>query len=244
MQAVTRPARFSFWVAGVAVCLAIFLPIQPAQASGTSASTPPATCLQRWAITPAFAAATANTLEKSITAQGCLARISVTSPTQAVLAVLDGKADAAGLWSPLAEARRALARTDTETLSETLLWPVALVALVPAANPVRAVSDGYVREWLKGTLTSWEPMTGQNMPIIWIDGDSSGETLSMLRRQYLGGFAPAQQPQRTPNTHQALKATAQTRNALGFLPGPAAATMPDGLATLSTRQNQSNPCAS
>lgn len=183
-------------------------------------------CPLKLAVTPAFMRAIApnnDVAAQTLTLQGavgCAITITQTGPAQAVQAVLDGEATAAGIWSPPKDVTRNVTGGNIFGLTSTAVGSQTLQAIVHSDNPVRGMSDGHIRAILNGTLKDWSELTGHSAAIIVIDGDQTGEIGTLLQKTYLNGFVPAASVRTTANLAQAARALTQTDNGISFFSGP------------------------
>lgn len=182
-------------------------------------------CPIKLSVTPAFMGALAP--NNDITAQtmllqvkvGCALKITQQSPAQAIQAVLDGDANAAGVWSEPKNSIRNLTGDNIFDLKSTRVGSQTLHGMVNTQNPIRGLSEGHIRGILTGELKDWAGLTGHSAAIIVIEGDKTGEVQTLLQKTYLNGFAPAYNGRVVSSASHAVRALEQTDNALGFFSG-------------------------
>jgi phosphate transport system substrate-binding protein len=133
----------------------------------------------------------------------------------------DGKADMAMISAPLVEEADTLNKKAPGSLKiEGLLeFPIGLFAtriIVNAKNPVKALSEGQIKDIFAGKITSWKDVGGPDLAIVVVaEGPGSGGR-TLMESRLLGGAAMTDKVQAVQTVGQVAETVGQNAAAIGY----------------------------
>lgn len=134
--------------------------------------------------------------------------------------LIRGELDFAQTSRPLTAEEKRQAKQQGITLEE---FPVAIEGVAVVTHPgvaVDNISQANLRDIYTGQLNNWQQLGGPDLPIVPISRNDTGGTVSFFSQQVLNGSALASNVQRSVNTTEALRLTANTPGAIYFASAP------------------------
>ncbi|WP_215607008.1 protein kinase domain-containing protein [Leptothoe spongobia] len=134
--------------------------------------------------------------------------------------LLNGELDFAQTSRPLTSEEKRQAKQQGITLEE---FPVAIEGVAIVTHPelsIANISQTELRNIYTGRIDNWQQVGGPDLPIVPISRNDIGGTVSFFSKTILNGEALASNVQRSVNTTEALRLTANTPGSIYFASAP------------------------
>ena len=134
--------------------------------------------------------------------------------------LLNGELDFAQTSRPLTTEEKKQAQKQGITLEE---FPVAIEGVAIVTHPelsITNLSQTDLRDIYTGQTNNWQQLGGPDLPVVPISRNDVGGTVAFFSKSVLNGEALASKVQRSVNTTEALRLTANTPGAIYFASAP------------------------
>lgn len=134
--------------------------------------------------------------------------------------LLNGELDFAQTSRPLTTEEKKQAQQQGITLEE---FPVAIEGVAIVTHPelsITNLSQTDLRDIYTGQTNNWQQLGGPDLPVVPISRNDVGGTVAFFSKSVLNGEALASKVQRSVNTTEALRLTANTPGAIYFASAP------------------------
>ncbi|NEZ56564.1 hypothetical protein DXZ20_12925 [Leptolyngbyaceae cyanobacterium CCMR0081] len=134
--------------------------------------------------------------------------------------LIKGELDFAQTSRPLTQADKQQAHQQGIALQEI---PVAIEGVAVVTHPTLPLSNlsqADLRDIYTGRVNNWQQLGGPDLPVVPISRDDAGGTVMFFSQTVLNGEALSTQVQRSNNTTEAIRLTANTPGAIYFASAP------------------------